>query len=112
MTEVTIAQLEEQRDHNKRIAEQGEAHDRLMKNRDFRKIILEGFMVEQAARYVQESADPALTDRQRADALGIAQASGHLKRYLQIQRLIQDQAADRVVACDAAIEEMRQEGAE
>lgn len=112
MSEVTIEQLEALREHNQKIAERGEAHDRLMKNRDFRKIILEGFMVNDCARYVQESANPALDERQRADALGIAQAAGHLKRFLQIDRMLINDAAHKVTQCDAEIESMRAEGAE
>ena len=56
----------------------------LLGNRDFRKLILEGFCLHDAARYVQESADPFLNAEQRADALNMAQASGHLKRFLAI----------------------------
>lgn len=112
MSEVTIEQLEAQREFNQKIAERGEAHDRLMKNRDFRKIIMDGFCGTDAARYVQESANPALDDRQRADALGIAQASGHLRRYLQVDRILIDQASEKVTQIDQAIAEMRAEGEE
>jgi len=56
--------------------------------------------------------DPSLTERQRADALNIAQSAGSLKRYLQIDRLIIGQAQDRADQCQREIEEMRAEGAE
>lgn len=56
----------------------------LMGNRLFREVILKQFCVEHCARYVQESGDPLLSDSNRADALAMAQAAGHLRRWLDI----------------------------
>ena len=56
----------------------------LYNNPAFKKLILEEFCVKDCARYAQQSADPALTDRQRADALALAQAAGHLRRFLSV----------------------------
>ena len=85
MSEVSeIAGLEKQLVDAKFLLERREVAMRLAKNPDFRKLILDGFCLHDAARYAQESADPALTTDQRADALAIAQASGHLKRFLSI----------------------------
>jgi len=112
MSEVTIAQLEIRREELKKISDLSESHDRLMRNKDFKRIILEGFMVEDCARYAQESADPMLNTEQRADALSLAQAAGHLKRYLQISRAMCNKAVSDITSIDQAIEEMRAEGAE
>ena len=112
MSEVTIAQLETRRDELRKLAEIAESHDRLSKNRDFKKIILDGFMVEDCSRYAQESCDPLLGAEQRADALALAQAAGHLKRYLQITRTMSRRAAIDIENIDQAIEEMRSEGVE
>lgn len=57
---------------------------RLMRNRDFKALIMDYFCKEAAAHYAQESADPALNDRQREDALALAQAPGHLRRFLAV----------------------------
>jgi hypothetical protein len=85
MSEVSeTAGLEKQLVDAKFLLERRELAVRLAKNSDFRKLILDGFCLHDAARYVQESGDPALTAEQRADALSIAQASGHLKRFLSI----------------------------
>ena len=112
MSEVTIAQLEIRREELRNLSDMAEAHDRLTSNRDFKKIILEGFMVEDCARYVHESADPLLAPEQRADALSLAQAAGHLKRYLQIHRAMARRANADIEGIDQAIDEMRAEGAE
>jgi hypothetical protein len=55
---------------------------KLASNREFRKLVLEGFCEKDAARLVSEAGDPALTPQQRADAFEMAKAGGHLKRYL------------------------------
>jgi len=70
-----VAQLENQLEFNKHLLEQKTRAERLARNMDFRKIILEGFCRDDAARYVQESADPSLSAENRADALNMAQAS-------------------------------------
>lgn len=102
-------QLEQQLVEVQKTAEYGKMVTKLLENREFRKVILEGFCGREAARYVQESADPALTADQRADALAMAQASGHLKRFLDISQRLAEQAKDSVVAIQQAIVESRQE---
>ena len=76
--------LEQQKANFQLLIERRELALKLYNNRDFRKLILEHFCLNDAARYVQESADPMLPEQQRADALAMAQASGHLKRYLSL----------------------------
>lgn len=57
--------------------------ERLQGNRDFRKLISEGFIVTNAARQVGNSIDVCFEDADaRAYALGEAQAAGYLKRYI------------------------------
>ena len=112
MSEVTITQLEDRREELVKLADRAESLDRLAKNKDFKKIILEDFMVNDCSRYAQESADPLLEPHHRADALAMAQAAGHLKRYLQINRQMSRKASMDIVSIDEAIEEMRAEGAE
>ena len=79
-----IASLEKQYSEAKLLIARRESALRLYKNRDFRMLLVDGFMLTEAARYVQQSCDPGLGPVERADALAIAQASGHLKRFLSI----------------------------
>ena len=104
-----LNQLEEQLVDTKALIERRDNILQLSENHLFRKVIREDFMVEEAARYVRESGDPALTDAQRQDALNIAQAAGPLKRYLNMQIALGDQAASSIENLEAAIEEMRVE---
>lgn len=82
MSEVSIAQLEELKVANKTLIERREMAMRLAKNADFRKLILDGWCLHDAASYASSSANPALKPEERADALAMAQAPGHLKRFL------------------------------
>lgn len=109
MDSLEIQALERQREATKRLMAQREAIRRLVQNKDYRSVIVEAFSKEECARYVQESADPLLTAVQRADALALAQASGHLRRWLAIQIQLADSAEDQLVGLDAQIEEARRE---
>ena len=62
-----------------------EAHDRLYTNKDFKQIILDGFFVEDCARFARESMNHLSSPEERALSLGMAQAAGYLKRFLQAQ---------------------------
>jgi len=80
---------------------------KLSENREFRKLILEDFVVTEAARLVQLSADPALNVQQRADALSMAQATGHLKRYLSMMIQMGYQAERELPQMQNALDELR-----
>lgn len=82
---------------------------RLAGNPDFKKLILQEFCVDECARYAQTSGDPALTAAQRADALAIAQAPGHLRRWLQIIGQMGQSAQNQMESLDEAITEARSE---
>jgi hypothetical protein len=74
--------LENQLENAKTLLERRNMALKLSSNREFRKLVLEGFCEKECARLVCESADPALGLQERADALAMAQAGGHLRRYL------------------------------
>ncbi len=83
-----VFQLEQQLNKAKLLVEQRDAALRLSKNREFKKLILEGFCRDDCARFAQMSADPALNKDQRADALSMAQAGGHVRRFLSTMVLM------------------------
>lgn len=82
---------------------------KLERNRDFRSIILEGFCVKEAATYVQLSADPNLSKNEREDALALAQASGHIKRYLQVLKTMGYSAENQLPRYEQELIEARVE---
>lgn len=74
--------LENQLEDAKGLVERRNMALKLSSNREFRKLVLEGFCEKECARLVSQSADPAMGLQERADALAMAQAGGHLRRYL------------------------------
>lgn len=79
-----VAQLEQQLVEAKELVERRQMAMRLAKNADFRKLIMDSYCGTEAARLVQLSADPVLSDREKADALNMAQATGHFKRFMSM----------------------------
>ena len=91
--EKEIAGLEHRIEAAKGAIAFGEDVRKLLGNRLFREVILNKFCVEHCARYVQESGDPLLSAENRADALNIAQAAGHLRRWLDLSVRMADSEA-------------------
>lgn len=57
---------------------------KLSENFEFRRLFMQEYFVTEAARLVQFSSDPAGDKQQREDALSMAMATGHTKRYLSM----------------------------
>jgi hypothetical protein len=107
-----VLALEKQLQTAKQLAARRDMALKLSDNREFKQLILKDFCVEECARYAQSSADPALTTEQRADALALAQAAGHLRRFLSVVVQMGNTANNEIPQIEVAIEELRQEGAE
>ena len=102
-----ITSLENQLSGTKDLVARRDAALRLHDNRDFKLLMVDGFMRDEAARYVQASGDPALSAEDRADSLALAQASGHVKRFLSVVVVMGNQAARDVGALQEALDEER-----
>lgn len=98
-----VSALKNQRDDARSLIEHRELALRLSNNPDFKKLILNEFCVNECARYAQASADPALTENQRADSLAIAQAAGHLRRFLSVKIQMGNHAERQMSDLDEAI---------
>lgn len=107
MSEVNA--LEHQLNKQREAVKRRDVAIKLSKNPDFKKLILEEFCVQECARYAQSSADPSLDATSRADALGIAQAAGHVRRWLSVTVTMGDVAAGQIEDLENAIIEARQE---
>lgn len=104
----SVAQLEQQQRNNKVLIERLRMAERLANNRDFKKLILEEFCVNECATYAQNSANPMYDAEQRADCLGIAQAAGHLRRWLQVVRQMGMTAEGQTEELDEMLVEARE----
>ena len=112
MSEVEL-KIEELRQYQREQQTLVDARDqaiRLSTNPDFKKLILDGFCTSEAARYAQESGDPQLTAIQRQDALNMAQASGHLKRFLSMIVVMGNTAARNIQQADDEIAHVTEGG--
>jgi hypothetical protein len=107
-----VAALEYNLEQYKELSALRDAAVRLHSNPDFKKLILDKFMVQECARYAHTSADPSMSAESRQDALAMAQASGHLKRYLSVVVQMGNGAAGQISDLEARIEEARIEGGE
>lgn len=101
--------LEKQLADSRALIEKRELALRLYNNSDFKELIIDGFCTKDCARYAQSSADPALGANGRADALGLAQAAGHLRRYLSVIVSMGNQAESQIPNIEQSILEARQE---
>jgi hypothetical protein len=101
--------LEKQLADSRALIEKRELALRLYNNSDFKELIIDGFCTKDCARYAQSSADPALGANERADALGLAQAAGHLRRYLSVIVSMGNQAESQIPNIEQSILEARQE---
>lgn len=105
--EQRIAGLEKSLKDNKEAVKFAEDLRKLVANPLFRKLIIEEFTIREAARYVQESGDPLCTAEQRADALALAQAGGHLKRWIEINLRMGDVAVSTIEALELELDDVR-----
>ena len=107
MSEVTA--LEKQLEEAKVFINRRDLAVKMYNNPEIKKLIIDEFCGSECARYALTSADPALDDRQRADALAIAQAAGHLRRYLSVIVTMGNQSEEMLDRLEAEIEVARQE---
>ena len=106
-----IEQLEQQKIGMREAIERRDIAVRLAGNRDFKKLILEYFCVEECARYARQSADPAMDAAAQKDSLAMAQAAGHLKRFLSVVIRMGDDCAGHMAELDEMLDELRAEDA-
>lgn len=103
MSDVTLAKLENHKEGLVHAIRLRDAAIRLERNPDYKLLITQGFCLEEAARYAQSSGDPALSAENRADAMAMAQASGHLKRFMHVTKLIGDKSEADLPELDTTI---------
>ena len=110
-----MSQIQELEAQKEDLKKQVELRDQILKlsgNHDFRKVINEGFLRDEAARSVRMAGEPTLTPVEKAGMIEMALAAGHLQRYLSANIQMGNLAADTIKQIDEALEELRAEGAE
>lgn len=84
-----------------------EAIRRLTDNPDFKKVIRQDYFVDETARLAMLAGDPNMNAAQKEDALAMALASGHLKRYLSAKLNMAANARSSIVEANNLISELQ-----
>ena len=105
-----IEQLEHSIQDSKKYVELGNALERLLQNRDFKAVILKGYLEDEAIRLVHLKADPAMqTSQYQQSILAQIDAIGAVASYLNEIRRQGDMAAKTISSAEEVLEELRRE---
>lgn len=96
----------------KKIVDLGAAVKRLEKNRDFQKVVLDGYFGDEAKRLVYLTADSVLDEKSMQSVWGDIRAIGSLRQYLINRKIMGDIAEKEVNDHSEMLEEMRLEDAD
>lgn len=102
-----LNQLENQISQIEALVETRARIQRLMTNSDFKELINKRYLIEEAAAFAASAGDPALTKDQREEALTMALAPGHLKRWLSVQITMANTAEDQLLELKHARDVLR-----
>lgn len=87
----------------------GDALLRLEQNRDFQRVILDGYFRDEAARLVMLTGAPNINDASRANVHASIRGVAELRQYLIAKRAMADVARKEVEDYQDALVEMRAE---
>lgn len=108
--ESQVLQLENNIRESKKLVDIGESLDRLYNNRDFKKVILEGFFEKEAVRLVHLKGD---ANMQSADSqksiVGQMDAIAALAQYFATVRFKANMAVKAIASDEEARDELNQE---
>lgn len=107
MTQDTVQEIENNIRECKEIVELNSMLERLKLNRDFKKLILEGYFRDEAVRLVHLKADPSMQTPQRQESIvGQIDAIGALSSYLHMVAYNAQIASKGIEAGEAARDEI------
>lgn len=84
--------------------------ERLMKNRDFKKVILDEYFREEAIRLVHLKSDPSFQEKEKQEAIDVGmKAIGNLKSWLYKTEQFGEMAKQSISDSEAELDELRAE---
>lgn len=111
MSQDSVQLIEENIRHAKEFVELDKALQRLMENRDFRKVIQEGYLRDEAVRLVHLRGDPAFqTPERQAAVLSQIDAIGQLLGYFRTVSFNAQAALKSIEADEAMRDDLLAEG--
>lgn len=105
-----IEQMERENEDYRQQAAMGQVAKRLKDNKDFKDFILDYFCTKECARYAQVSGDVNLPKESREDAMAVAQAAGHVKRFLNNAIQMGEQAERAIRVNEVEMDQIRAGG--
>jgi hypothetical protein len=83
-SESPAEQVDRQMSNCRQIVERREQALRLLKNKDFKDLIMRFYLVDEASRLAQMSGHLGLSAADAKGFMDMAQATGHLKRFIDV----------------------------
>lgn len=109
MSQTQIEEIELSIEAAKEMVERGRMADKLATYPEFRKLVLDGYFRDEAARLAHLSSDPNLPEDIRNHVLRDMQGVGAFKRFLMTIRQLGEMAAREIDEAGQALEELRAE---
>lgn len=110
MSQQDIEQIEMSIEHAKSMVEKRNMAMQLAENPAFKKLVLEGYFQEEAARLAHLISDPSLPEEQRNFVKVDIAGPGAFKRYMRTIVQMGDMAAQSIQDYELELEEIRNEG--
>jgi hypothetical protein len=108
--QTTIQALESSIKRAKELVDCGSALERLRTNRDFKKIVVDGYFAEEAIRLVHLKADPAMqSEGSQASIIRQMDAIGSLSDYFRTVDMAANQARRSIQGDEETLEELHAE---
>lgn len=105
-----IAQLEQQIKDAQGSLELGKALASLRQNPDFKKVMIEGYLKNEAIRLVHLKADPSMTSvADQASIVRDIDAIGSMSQYFRVLEMMGKRADSSISEAEAAIAEIQNE---
>lgn len=102
-----IAGLEHQLSETKKFVAHAAKVAQLTSTKLFKEVVEQSYFTEAASRFVHQSVDPMLDAGQRADALAMAQAAGHFKRWVIAQEKLGEVAEGSIIQIEEQLYYLR-----
>ena len=113
MNAAPIQEIELSMSEAKKTVDLGKSVERLRKNRDFKKVIEETYLREEAIRLVHLKSSPAMQrPEMQANIDADIKAIGSFAQFLDTITAMADRASGELADGEAALEELRAEGSE
>lgn len=112
MTQDTVRQLEASIKENEQAVDLDKALERLESNRDFKAVIVDGYLEKEAVRLVHLKANPQMQSAERqASVIAQIDAIGGLVQYFQTVSQQASMAQRAIESARAEIDALNEEGA-